>query len=191
MGLLYTIAGDKAKRLDEARQTLRKAQADDQQASWDLAQAQVDLAQTERSLEPLAGCDSAFAAARQARATTLQAADLPQSRQLRILEEALAQGKIGSNVSPICAPSAVPSWTRPGKPSVWPSAWNSFAPLHPCPSAGRGRSDCAAAAEIGPKSHRPPDGDGGETDPTGADTGRPAGPGFVPPPWKKRFLTDQ
>ncbi len=66
MGLLYTIAGDKAKRLDEARQTLRKAQADDQQASWDLAQAQVDLAQTERSLEPLAGCDSAFAAARQA-----------------------------------------------------------------------------------------------------------------------------
>ena len=81
MGLLYTIAGDKAKRLDEARQTLRKAQA------------QVDLAQTERSLEPLAGCDSAFAAARQARATTLQAADLPQSRQLRILEEALAQGE--------------------------------------------------------------------------------------------------
>lgn len=79
MGLLYTIAGDKAKRLDEARQTLRKAQ--------------VDLAQTERSLEPLAGCDSAFAAARQARATTLQAADLPQSRQLRILEEALAQGE--------------------------------------------------------------------------------------------------
>ena len=63
MGLLYTIAGDKAKRLDEARQTLRKARADDQQASWDLAQAQVDLAQTERSLEPLAGCDSAFAAA--------------------------------------------------------------------------------------------------------------------------------
>ena len=62
MGLLYTIAGDKAKRLDEARQTLRKARADDQQASWDLAQAQVDLAQTERSLEPLAGCDSAFAA---------------------------------------------------------------------------------------------------------------------------------
>lgn len=55
MGLLYTIAGDKAKRLDEARQTLRKARADDQQASWDLAQAQVDLAQTERSLEPLAG----------------------------------------------------------------------------------------------------------------------------------------
>lgn len=52
MGLLYTIAGDKAKRLDEARQTLRKA-----------------------------------------RATTLQAADLPQSRQLRILEEALAQGE--------------------------------------------------------------------------------------------------
>lgn len=48
MGLLYTIAGDKAKRLDEARQ---------------------------------------------ARATTLQAADLPQSRQLRILEEALAQGE--------------------------------------------------------------------------------------------------
>ena len=93
MGLLYTIAGDKAKRLDEARQTLRKARADDQQASWDLAQAQVDLAQTERSLEPLAGCDSAFAAARQARATTLQAADLPQSRQLRILEEALAQGE--------------------------------------------------------------------------------------------------
>ena len=46
MGLLYTIAGDKAKRLDEARQTLRKARADDQQASWDLAQAQVDLAQT-------------------------------------------------------------------------------------------------------------------------------------------------
>ena len=75
MGLLYTIAGDKAKRLDEARQTLRKARADDQQASWDLAQAQVDLAQTERSLEPLAGCD------------------LPQSRQLRILEEALAQGE--------------------------------------------------------------------------------------------------
>ena len=35
MGLLYTIAGDKAKRLDEARQTLRKARADDQQASWD------------------------------------------------------------------------------------------------------------------------------------------------------------
>ena len=34
-----------------------------------------------------------FAAARQARATTLQAADLPQSRQLRILEEALAQGE--------------------------------------------------------------------------------------------------
>ncbi|MFR5025902.1 MAG: hypothetical protein ACLTC3_06855 [Evtepia gabavorous] len=133
MGLLYTIAGDKAKRLDEARQTLRKARADDQQASWDLAQAQVDLAQTERSLEPLAGCDSAFAAARQARATTLQAADLPQSRQLRILEEALAQGKIGSNVSPICAPSAVPSWTRPGKPSVWPSAWNSFAPPPPLP----------------------------------------------------------
>ena len=93
MGLLYPSAGDKAKRLDEARQTLRKAQADDQQASWDLAQAQVDLAQTERSLEPLAGCDSAFAAARQARATTLQAADLPQSRQLRILEEALAQGE--------------------------------------------------------------------------------------------------
>ena len=51
MGLLYTIAGDKAKRLDEARQTLRKARADDQQASWDLAQAQVDLAQTERGLE--------------------------------------------------------------------------------------------------------------------------------------------
>ena len=92
-GPFYTIAGDKAKRLDEARQTLRKARADDQQASWDLAQAQVDLAQTERSLEPLAGCDSAFAAARQARATTLQAADLPQSRQLRILEEALAQGE--------------------------------------------------------------------------------------------------
>ena len=55
MGLLYTIAGDKAKRLDEARQTLRKARA--------------------------------------CRATTLQAADLPQSRQLRILEEALAQGE--------------------------------------------------------------------------------------------------
>ena len=72
MGLLYTIAGDKAKRLDAARQTLRKARADDQQASWDLAQAQVDLAQTERSLEPLASCDSAFAAARQAAVEALR-----------------------------------------------------------------------------------------------------------------------
>ena len=45
----------------------------------------------------------------------------------------LPRGKIGSNVSPICAPSAVPSWTRPGKPSVWPSAWNSFAPPPPLP----------------------------------------------------------
>ncbi len=182
MGLLYTIAGDKAKRLDEARQTLRKARADDQQASWDLAQAQVDLAQTERSLEPLAGCDSAFAAARQARPQPSKPLTCPKAASYVSWKRPLPRGKIGSNVSPICAPSAVPSWTRPGKPSVWPSAWNSFAPLHPCPSAGRGRSDRAAAAEIGPKSHRPPDGDGGETDPTGADTGRPAGPGFVPLP---------
>ena len=104
MGLLYTIAGDKAKRLDEARQTLRKARADDQQASWDLAQAQVDLAQT-----------------------------CPKAASCVSWKRPLPRGKIGSNVSPICAPSAVPSWTRPGKPSVWPSAWNSFAPPPPLP----------------------------------------------------------
>ena len=43
--------------------------------------------------QQLAAGARSFAAARQARATTLQAADLPQSRQLRILEEALAQGE--------------------------------------------------------------------------------------------------
>mgnify|MGYP000494271347 CR=1 FL=1 len=183
MGLLYTIAGDKAKRLDEARQTLRKARADDQQASWDLAQAQVDLAQTERSLEPLAGCDSAFAAARQARATTLQAADLPQSRQLRILEEALAQGEDWfQRLTDLCAQcravlDAARQTLRLAERVEQFRTPSTLALLQE-----RGRSDRAAAAEIGPKSHRPPDGDGGETDPTGADTGRPAGPGFVPLP---------
>ena len=132
MGLLYTIAGDKAKRLDEARQTLRKARADDQQASWNLAQAQVDLAQTERSLEPLAGCDSAFAAARPGPQPS-KPLTCPKAASCVSWKRPLPRGKIGSNVSPICAPSAVPSWTRPGKPSVWPSAWNSFAPPPPLP----------------------------------------------------------
>lgn len=91
-GFLYTIAGGKAQRLKSAQDALRTAKADDQQAAWELAQAQASLFQMERTLEGLAGVDEALVEARQARGTALKAAGLPQSQQLRSLEESLSQG---------------------------------------------------------------------------------------------------
>lgn len=90
LGLLYTIAGGKAQRLEDARKALRAAKTDDQQASWALAEAQASLAQTERELDALTGLEDSFAAARQARSEALRAAGLPQSQQLLILEGGLA-----------------------------------------------------------------------------------------------------
>ncbi|MFQ8928358.1 MAG: hypothetical protein ACLR53_10370, partial [Evtepia gabavorous] len=133
MGLLYTIAGDKAKRLDEARQTLRKARADDQQASWDLAQAQVDLAQTSVPWNRWPAVTAPLPPPGRPGPQPSKPLTCPKAASYVSWKRPLPRGKIGSNVSPICAPSAVPSWTRPGKPSVWPSAWNSFAPPPPLP----------------------------------------------------------
>lgn len=89
LGLLYTIAGGKAQRLEEAQKTLRTAKEAEQQAVFALAEAQASLAQTERELEGLTGLEDAFAAARQARSEALRTAGLPQSQQLLSLDESL------------------------------------------------------------------------------------------------------
>lgn len=91
MGLLYTLAGGKSTRLEEARQALRTAQTDDQQAAFALADAQARLFQIQRELESLAGSGDAFAAARQSRSAALKSADLAQSQHLMTLEKGLAQ----------------------------------------------------------------------------------------------------
>lgn len=104
LGLLYTIAGGKAQRLEDAQKTLRAAKADDQQAAWALAEAQASLAQTERELEALTGLEDAFAASRQARREALRAAGLPQSQQLLALEERLAhETALTQAVTDLCA----------------------------------------------------------------------------------------
>ena len=89
LGLLYTIAGGKAQRLEEAQKTLRTAKEAEQQAVFAMAEAQASLAQTERELEGLTGLEDAFAAARQARSEALRTAGLPQSQQLLSLDESL------------------------------------------------------------------------------------------------------
>lgn len=89
LGLLYTIAGGKAQRLEEAQKALRAVKEEEQQAVFALAEAQSTLAQTERELEGLTGLEDAFAAARQARSEALRTAGLPQSRHLLTLDESL------------------------------------------------------------------------------------------------------
>ena len=93
MGLLFTLAGGKAARQEAARQDLRRAKEEDQKAAWDLAEVQGQLLETERELAGLAGCEAAFAQARQARIAALRAAGLPQTELLDQLERELAQGE--------------------------------------------------------------------------------------------------
>lgn len=89
LGLLYTIAGGKAARREAAQKDLKAAKAAYDQANWELAGAQASLHHTKRQLEALAGLDETFPAAREARRKALKAANLPQSRQLPLLEEIL------------------------------------------------------------------------------------------------------
>ena len=104
LGLLYTIAGGKAQRLEAAQKALHTAKADDQQAAWALAEAQASLAQTERELASLAGLEDTFSASRQARREALRAANLPQSRQLLTLEESLAhETALTQAITDLCA----------------------------------------------------------------------------------------
>lgn len=91
LGFLYTIAGGKTARREAAQKDLNAAKAAYDQANWELAGAQASLHHTKRQLEDLAGLEEAFPAAREARRKALKAANLPQSRQLSLLEETLSR----------------------------------------------------------------------------------------------------
>lgn len=116
MGLLYTIAGDKAKRLDEPAD-LRKAgpTTNRHPGTWPRPRSIWPRLSVPWNRWP--AVTAPLPPPGRPGPQPSKPLTCPKAASYVSWKRPLPRGKIGSNVSPICAPSAVPSWTRPGKPS--------------------------------------------------------------------------